>query len=81
MHWEAWEHERKCFGVLSWQWRWSVGVSKLVVNLEGWIPRVCSKVNLNTTGYMMNSLEHIISESKIPFYINYMGTFVKLFPD
>lgn len=69
MHWEDWEHERKCLGVLSWQRRWSGGgVSKLVVSPEGWIPRVCSKVNLNTTVYMMNSLEHIVSESKVPFF-------------
>lgn len=28
MHWEA---DRKCFGVMSWQWRWcSGGVSVLV---------------------------------------------------
>lgn len=85
MHWEDWEHERKCLGVLSWQRRWSGGgVSKLVVSPEGWIPRVCSKVNLNTTVYMMNSLEHIVSESKVPFFLkskkNDTGAVVILFP-
>ena len=69
-----WEHERKYLGILSWQWRWSGGgdgggggVSKLVVSPEGWIPRVCSKVNLNISGYVMNALE-LICRSQIPFF-------------
>lgn len=83
MHWEDWEHERKCLGVLSWQWRWSGGVSKRVVSPEGWIPRVCSKVNSSTTGYMMKSLEHIIALLFLGakyLFKNYMGTVVNLFP-
>lgn len=47
---------------------------------EGWMLRVCRKVNLNTTGYIMYSFELIICGNKVLFLKNYMGTVVILFP-